>query len=79
VLLSTILPSDTSLEELPSSRLLKISPVPKLPRKYLIGKITNFFLSLKKIIISRKIERSKEDIKSNGREIESVNSANILV
>jgi len=36
--------------------------VPKIPRKYLIDKITNIFLSLKKIIISRKTEISKEDI-----------------
>jgi len=53
--------------------------VPKIPRKYLIVKITNLFLSLKKIIISRKIERSKEGIKSKGRESESVNSPNIRV
>jgi len=59
--------------------LKKISPVPKIPRKYLIDKITNIFLSLKKIIISRKTEISKEDIKSKSRESESVNSPNIRV
>jgi hypothetical protein len=59
--------------------LKKISPVPKIPRKYLIGKIISLFLSLKKIMVSKKIERSKEGIKSKGREIESVNSPNIRV
>ena len=52
---------------------MKISPVPKILRKYLFDKITNLFLSLKKIIISRKTERSKEDIKSKVRKIESLN------
>jgi hypothetical protein len=58
---------------------LKIGPVPKIPRKYLCDKITNLFLSLKKIIISRKTERSKEDIKSKVRKIESLNSPNIRI
>jgi hypothetical protein len=33
-ILRTICPSDTSFEEITSSRLLKISLVPKIPRKY---------------------------------------------
>jgi hypothetical protein len=35
--LNTALPSDTSPEEVTTSRLLKISPVPKIPRECLIS------------------------------------------
>jgi hypothetical protein len=71
----TILPSETSLEETTSSRLLRISPVPKIPRKYSIEKIGTPVLLLKKLIIPRKSEGCKE-IKSKSREIGSVNSPN---
>ena len=67
---STVLPSDISPEELTSSRLLKkVSPVPKIPRKYPIEKIAIvfFFLPLKKLIISKKSERSKEEISQEQR------------
>ena len=48
----------------------KISPVPQIPKKKSLLKIaTLFFLSLKKLIISRKSERSKEEIKAKIREI----------
>ena len=41
--LSRIFSSDISPEETTSSRLLKISPVPKIPRKYPSEKIATFF------------------------------------
>jgi hypothetical protein len=41
--LSTICPSDTSSEEITSSRFFKISLVPKIPRKYSIEKIATLF------------------------------------
>ena len=50
---STILLSDVSREEITSSILLKISPVPKKPRKYSIEKRATLFLSLKKLILFR--------------------------
>ena len=61
-----------------SSRLMKIGPVPKIPRKYSTGTQSNslFFLSLEKLIIPRKGGRNNEKIKSNGREIDSENRPN---
>jgi len=61
-----------------ASRLWKtMGPVSKIPRKYSIAKIaTLVFLSPRKLIISRKSERRKEEIKSKSREIESVHSPN---
>jgi hypothetical protein len=50
---STILLSDVSPEEITSSILLKISPVPKKPRKYSIEKRATLFLSLKELILFR--------------------------
>jgi hypothetical protein len=49
------------------------SPVPKIPRKYSISEKKTLF-PLKKLIISRKSERIKEEIKSKSRKIESVKS-----
>ena len=72
---SIILPSDSSPEEITVSRLLQISPLPKIPRKYSIEKLQHTS-SLKKLIISRKIERSKKEIKSRSRDVESVNRPN---
>ena len=68
--LSTILPSDIFPEEITSPRLLKISPVPKKPENIQLRKEgLSFFLSLKKLILSRKSEINKEEIKSKSREI----------
>jgi hypothetical protein len=50
-----------------------MSPGLKIPRKY---SIKNSLLSLKKLIISKKSERSIEEIKSKNREIESLNNSN---
>jgi hypothetical protein len=47
-----------------------------MARKGSFAKKQLSFLSLKKLIVSRKRERSKEEIKSKGREIESVSSPN---
>jgi hypothetical protein len=76
--LSTKLPFDTSPEEMTSSTLLKkLSLGPKSPRKYSIKKISTVsFLSPMKLIISKKSERSKEEIRPKGREIESAKSPN---
>jgi len=42
--LNTVLHSNTSLEKITAYRHFKISPIPKIPEKYLIGKIaTPFF------------------------------------
>jgi hypothetical protein len=72
---STILPSKTSFDETAAFRhLKKISPEPKIPRKCSIEKQNYLFLSLNKLIISRKSERSKEEIKYKIREIRSINS-----
>jgi len=71
-----ILLSDSSPEEIPASRLSQISLLSKIPRKYSIEKLQRTS-SLKKLIISRKSERSKKEIKSKSRDIESVNSPNI--
>jgi len=66
--LSSVLSSDISPEEIPSSRLLKkISLVPKIPRKYPIEKVAIAFLSVKKLTISKKSERSKEEISQEQR------------
>jgi hypothetical protein len=75
-ILSTILSPDISPEEVAAFRSLnKISPVPEIPRKYEIKKIS-FFFSLKKLVTSRKSERSRKEIKSKKREIGIVNSPN---
>jgi hypothetical protein len=72
-----ILIYDISPEEINSSRLLKISPVKKKPRKYSIEKrATLFFIAEEANIISRKSEIIKEEIKSKSREIESINNPN---
>jgi hypothetical protein len=66
---SIILPSDFSPEEITGSRLFqKISLLPKIPRKYSIEKLQHTS-SLKRLIISRKSERSKKEIKSKNREL----------
>jgi hypothetical protein len=67
--ISAELSSDTSPEEISSSRLSKISPVPK-------KKIATVFLSLKKLIMSRKREKSKGEIMKKSREMESINNPN---
>jgi hypothetical protein len=76
--LSVIFPSYTSSEEITSSKQRKkISPILKIPRKFSIENNSNYhFWSLKKIIKLSKIERSKEERKLKGREIESVNNPN---
>jgi hypothetical protein len=43
ITLSTILTSYTSPEEITSSRLLNISPIPKMPRKYSLEKTATLF------------------------------------
>ena len=73
---SAILLSDYSPEEITTSRLSqKISVLLKIPRIYSIEKLQHTS-SLKKLIISRKNERSKKEIKSKCRDIESLNSPN---
>jgi hypothetical protein len=61
--LSTIFSSDISPEEITSSRLLKkISPVPKIPRKYPIEKISIVFFiteEVNNIEEKRKKQRGK--------------------
>jgi hypothetical protein len=60
--------------------LKKINLLTEITRSYSISKNKNqlsFFLQ-KKLIIPRKSERSKEEIKSKKREIRSVNSSNTL-
>jgi hypothetical protein len=61
--LNTTLPSDTSPEEVTPSRLLKISPVQKIPNKYSISEKQLFFFPLKKLTVPRKSERMKKEIK----------------
>ena len=56
-ILSTILLSDITPEEITSSRLLKISPVTEKPRKYSIEKRVILFLSLIKLILFRGIAK----------------------
>jgi hypothetical protein len=51
-----------------------MSPVPKTPRKYSIEEMVTIFLSLKKLFLFTKSERSKEEIKSKIRDIEGINS-----
>jgi hypothetical protein len=41
--LNTVLHSDTSLEKITAYMLFKINPIPKIPRRYIIGKITTLF------------------------------------
>jgi len=73
----TILTPKTSFEEITASRVLKkISSEPKIPRKYSIEKQNSLSLSLHKLIMLRKSERSKEEIESKSREMRSVNSPN---
>jgi hypothetical protein len=60
------LPSDTSPEEVTPSRLLNISPVPKIPGSIQFQKATLLF-PLKKLIITRKSKRIKKEIKSKSR------------
>jgi hypothetical protein len=73
---NTILPSDSSPEEITAFRLLqKISLLLKIPKIYSTKKLQNTS-SPKKLIISKKSERSKKEIKSKSRDIESVNSPN---
>jgi hypothetical protein len=77
--LSAVLPSYTSPDEITSSRLFKkASPVLKIARKGTVARkqVSFFFLLPKKLTVSRRSERSKEEIKSKSREIESVSSAN---
>jgi hypothetical protein len=56
---------------------LKISPVPKIPRKYLITNRGLFFFSFKKLTKPRS-ERGEEKIKPNHKEIESINCPNTI-
>jgi len=73
--LNTTLLFVTSPEEITSSTLLKkLSLGQKAQRKYSIEKIVTVFFFPKKLIISRKSERSKEEITPKSREIESANS-----
>jgi hypothetical protein len=68
--LNIILPSDTlAIEITPSSLLKKISAIPKIPRTYQYQfQKRNFSLfSLRKLIIPRKWETSKDQIKSKSR------------
>jgi hypothetical protein len=75
--LSAVLPSDSSPDEITSSILLKkASPVLKIARKGSVAKKQLSFLSPKKLIVSRKGERSEKEIISKSREIESVSSPN---
>ena len=61
--LSSWFPSDIPPKETTASRLLEMSPVPKIPWKLSISKRYLSFFSLKKLIISRKRERSKDHVK----------------
>jgi hypothetical protein len=60
---------------LPPDFFLKISPVPKIPRKYSITNRGLSFFSFKKLTKLRS-ERGEEEIKPNSIEIESINSPN---
>jgi hypothetical protein len=76
---STILPSESSPEEITASRLShKISLLPKIHRKYSIEKLQHTS-SLKKLQISRKSERSKKEIKSKSGDVGRVNSLNTCI
>jgi len=51
--LNTVLHSNNSLQKIIAHRLFKVSPIPKIPGKYLIGKIaTPFFLSVRNLVNS---------------------------
>ena len=55
---------------------IKISHVPKIPRKYSITNKELYLFSHKQLTKSRISERSEEEIKPNSTEIESMNSPN---
>jgi hypothetical protein len=71
--LSIILSSDSFPEEISSSRIFKIGQVAKIPEKKIQYKITTlFFLSPKKLIISRKANQSGN--KGKGKQPQYVGS-----
>jgi len=58
--LSITLPNDNYPKEIIASRLWKISPVSKIPRKYSIARKELSFFSLKKLTKSRRSETDEE-------------------
>jgi hypothetical protein len=59
--LNTTLPSDTYPEEVTPSRLLKVSTIPKTPRKYLISKKEPFVPTEKANNTEEKRKNPKEN------------------